>query len=333
MLRLQARVGDLRSVDSSAQSGFRLFRPPAAASIPLEVAPRLWSWNRAGHPDQTRLTTFLDHVESRLREANAPSQPLALQLNVALAPRVDLLAAHDLDNYLIPIVLRLGGDRVVSAWATKSRGGSSTIQIEAAREAALESLAGWKVAHASACGSASSRGWKRQIQDQVAGQCERAPDGPLEMQISYRVGLGRRWNNIWKQSIDALGPILGLVRQSNPFHPLDGRITRLGLHHTPAAGMGFDVGLGIWWREAEGTSACNLMYRLASRFPAVAAFALIRAKYLVPGMKVRVTCRVGALLPHDSRNPRALGNRDEPHVWNYLGESEDASERGSSQSS
>ncbi len=64
------------------------------------------------------------------------------------------------------------------------------------------------------------------------------------MQISYRVGLGRRWNNIWKQSIDALGPILGLVRQSNPFHPLDGRITPLGLHHTPAAGMGFDVGLG-----------------------------------------------------------------------------------------
>jgi hypothetical protein len=94
------------------------------------------------------------------------------------------------------------------------------------------------------------QGLERQIQDQLAAQCQRAPDGPLEMQISCRVGAGRRWSNVWKQSIDALGSILGLVRPSNPFHPLDGRIVRLGLHHTAVAHLGFDVELGIWWRAA-----------------------------------------------------------------------------------
>ncbi|MGE5816286.1 MAG: hypothetical protein ACM36C_17505 [Acidobacteriota bacterium] len=201
---------------------FRLFLSPAASLIPLAVAPRLWSWDHAGHPSQTRLTAFLDHVESQLREAGVPSPPLAIQVNVAVSPGTDLFSSGDLDNYLIPIVLRLGGDRVVSAWGTKSHGGTSTIQIEPAHEAGPESVAGWNFARAIARRSASSKDWKCQIRDQVAAQCERAPDGPLEMQVSYRVGPGRRWNNVWKQSIDALGPILGLTTPGNPFHPLDG---------------------------------------------------------------------------------------------------------------
>jgi hypothetical protein len=109
---------------------------------------------------------------------------------------------------------------------------------------------GWQFARANARGSASGKDWKCQIRDQVATRCQVAPDGPLEMQISYRVGPGRRWNNIWKQSIDALSTILGLVRPENPFHPLDGRLIRLGLHHTLAPSLGFDVELGIWWRAA-----------------------------------------------------------------------------------
>lgn len=40
------------------------------------------------------------------------------------------------------------------------------------------------------------------------------------------------------------------VSPDNPFHPLDGRIVKLGLHHTVADELGFDVELGIWWRAA-----------------------------------------------------------------------------------
>ena len=165
-------------------------------------------------------------------------------------PGADLLSSCDLDNYLTPIARRLGGDRIVSAWATKSHGTASTIQIEAAREAGPELVTGWHFARAIARGSATRENWKCQIRDQVATQCEHAPDGPLEMQLSYRVGRARRWNNVWKQSIDALSPILGLVTPGKPFHPLDGRIVRLGLHHTLERDMGFDVEVGIWWRAA-----------------------------------------------------------------------------------
>jgi hypothetical protein len=241
-------------VNPNSHPDFRLFLPPTASPIPLEIAPCLWTWDHAGHPAQTRLATFLDHVESRLQEAGVPSPPLAIQINVALSPGADLFSSADLDNYLIPIVLRLGGDRVVSAWATKSHGGASSIQVEAAHEAGPETVTDWNFARAIARHSASSKEWKCQIRDQVAAQCERAPDGPLEMQVSYRVGPGRRWNNVSKQSIDALGPILGLTTPGNPFHPLDGRIIRLGLHHTVAADIGFDVELGIWWRAAEGVA-------------------------------------------------------------------------------
>ena len=240
------------TVSSTPQPSFRLFLPPIASPIALTVAPRLLSWDHKDHASQTRLTTFLDHLESRLRGAGMPAEPLALKLNVALAPGADLFSSGDLDNYLIPVALRLGGGRIASAWATKFHGSESTIQIETAREAGPEAMAGWHFARATARGSASSKDWKVQIRDQVAAQCEPAPDGPLEMRISFRVGPSRQWNNVWKQSIDALGPILGLTMPSNPFHPLDGRIVRLGLHHTVAPELGFDVELGIWWRAAAG---------------------------------------------------------------------------------
>jgi hypothetical protein len=249
----QTRSKRGRSVDSrDIQPSFRHFLPPVAGALPLEVAPRLWSWDHAGHPSQTRLTAFLDHAESRLKDAGIPAAPLTLQLNVALGPGTDLFQSGDLDNYLIPIALRLGGDRIVSAWATKSLGGQSSIQVEAAREAGPEAIAGWSSARVRARGSATGSDWKRQVRDQVAAQCVPAPEGPLEMQVGFRVGPGRSWNNLWKQSIDALGPILGLTRPGNEFHPLDGRIVRLGLHHTEAPELGFDVELGIWWRAAEG---------------------------------------------------------------------------------
>jgi len=48
-------------------------------------------------------------------------------------------------------------------------------------------------------------------------------------------------------------PGIGETEQSVP--PLDGRIIRLGLHHTAATDTGYDVGLGVWWRAADGVVA------------------------------------------------------------------------------
>jgi hypothetical protein len=175
-------------------------------------------------------------------------------MNVALEPGTPLLVHRDLDNYLTPLMSRMRSREVVSAWGTKFHGDVSSVQLETAR-LDMDPTTGWGFAHARASGSATSSAWKQAIYDQIAEQAEEAAAGALEMQVSFRVGLERTWINLWKQSIDALGPILGMEDPRHPFNPLDGRIVRLGVHHTLAPELGYDVELGVWWRPAVGFEA------------------------------------------------------------------------------
>ena len=108
----------------------------------------------------------------------------------------------------------------------------------------------WYFAAARATGSPTSQAWKESIQNQIAEQAQAAPVGALELELSFRVGLTRNWVGLWKQSIDALGPILGLENPARRFHPADGRIVHLGLHRTLAPELGGDVELGVWWRPS-----------------------------------------------------------------------------------
>lgn len=76
--------------------------------------------------------------------------------------------------------------------------------------------------------------------------------GPLAAaatEVGLRIGQ-RVWPNLWKQTIDSLGPVLGLTRPDREFHPRDGRIVRLGIHRTDDPPLAFDVEVGIWWRPA-----------------------------------------------------------------------------------
>lgn len=76
--------------------------------------------------------------------------------------------------------------------------------------------------------------------------------GPLAAaatEVGLRIGQ-RVWPNLWKQTIDSLGPVLGLTRPDREFHPRDGRIVRLGIHRTDDPPLAFDVEVGIWWRAA-----------------------------------------------------------------------------------
>jgi len=172
-------------------------------------------------------------------------------MNVAIAPGTPLLVHRDLDNYLTPLMSRMRSHEVVSVWGTKSHAEVSSVQLETARPD-VDLTPDWEIALARASGSATSRAWKQAIYDQITQQAEEAAVGALEMQVGFRVGSNRNWINLWKQSIDALGPILGLEDSRNPFNPLDGRIVRLGMHHTFAPELGYDVELGVWWRPAIG---------------------------------------------------------------------------------
>jgi hypothetical protein len=230
---------------------FKRYRSPESPKLDLPSRPRLASWDRADHLSQRNLALFLDEFEATIAGGDKLTGPLAVQLDVALEPGTPLLVHRDLDNYLTPITTRLKGRDVVSVWGTKVHGTTSTVQVESA-VVATDDLGGWSFAQARPVGSATSAAWKKSLHEQIAQEVAEASPGALEMQVSFRVGPGRAWVNLWKQTFDALGPLLGLEDSRNPFHPLDGRIVRLGLHQTLDARMGFDVEVGLWWRPAGG---------------------------------------------------------------------------------
>jgi hypothetical protein len=83
----------------SPRDGPVRYRRPESSPFELPLRPRLASWNKAGDPDQMRLTQYLDTVEALVatRVAALPD-PLALRVDVGLPDTVRLLDAHDLDN-------------------------------------------------------------------------------------------------------------------------------------------------------------------------------------------------------------------------------------------
>ena len=218
----------------------RWYARPESHPLQLSVAPRLASWNKADDPDQVRLRKYLDDAEVLL-ESSKVKGPRALRLDVGLSPERDLLNMADLDNYAYPLACRLKDPSLVSVWCTKGHSEQSFVRVAPAEEV-LPPSAGWLVATTSA--STSTRAYKEQIRAAVAGAAE-LPPGPVRLQLSFVVGPQRNWLNLWKQTIDALDPILGRTYPNRDWNPLDGRITELGLHLTvdPAAGIAVKVGI------------------------------------------------------------------------------------------
>lgn len=231
---------------------FVRFRAPGGTSIDLGLAPRLASWDAKTSRSQIALGEYLDHISEVTREplAMETNAGLALELLVALPPSVDIASGgYDLDNFLYPVAQRLGAGRFASVWGSKGRGARSIIRIGRAVPESGESD-GWRFATATTDVSTATVAWKRQIAGQVADAL-RAPDGPVEMHISFILSSRRNWAWLWKPAIDALGPILGVDDPMRPFHTRDDRIVRLGLHRTIDDTLRNRVRLGIWWREIE----------------------------------------------------------------------------------
>lgn len=208
------------------------FAMPGNPPLRLPVEPRLASWNKAGHPDQVRLAGYLDVADELLRPHYARlAGPLALRLDVGLSQVVGFLDHRDLDNYLLPLAVRLswsipGG--LACVWGTKQHSANSFVRIEKAVLApGAQSFDRCYTLRTSA--SSQSGKFKEQIRGQLAAAVP-LPPGPVGMQISFTVGPRRNWLNLWKPVIDALGKILGHAPAAGPWSPLDGRIVDLGLH-------------------------------------------------------------------------------------------------------
>ena len=217
--------------------GMRWYSRPEGTAEVLGVTPRLASWERADHPDQVRLRGYLDAAETLLADSRV-DRPWALRLDVGLPTDRDLLDMGDLDNYALPLAARLNGPNLVSVWCTKQHSEQSLVRIEPAHETSPPSTA-LLIAHAT-----SATGYKRQIHAAVADAAP-LPPGPVRLELALVVGPSRNWMNLWKENIDALDPLLGRTYPDRDWHPLDGRVTELGMHVEvdPCAGYAIVVGI------------------------------------------------------------------------------------------
>lgn len=213
-------------------------RPEAAADT-LGVEPAPASWDKAGSPGQARSVAFIAGVQTAVAEhLGATSDPLALRLDIGLPQAIPLLAHHDLDNYLFPLVPRLTastGRQFVAVWATKQH--APTSSVTTCRTQATRDPGGTYSFEVTTTAAADSTAFKEQIRDQItAGQP--LPPGGVALQLAFVVGPRRAWPNLWKPTIDSLGPILGHDAGAGQWNPRDGRITDLGLHRIvdPSAG-------------------------------------------------------------------------------------------------
>ena len=218
----------------------RWYARPEGNNQQVRVAPRLASWDKADHPDQVRLRAFLDDTEA-LIAASRVDGPWALRLDVGLPTGRDLLGMADLDNYVYPLASHLKDPSLVSVWCTKQHCEQSFVRIEAAREMRPSPR---DVLVARTTASASTLAYKEQIHAAVADATE-LPAGPVRLELAFVVGPGRNWLNLWKQTIDSLDPLLGRTRPDRAWHPLDGRITELGMHLTVDPAVRHDVVVGI----------------------------------------------------------------------------------------
>ena len=95
----------------------------------VEERPILASWMRSTHPDQIRLTAYLDRLIAGLSPLPTGAQPLFLHMEIAVSDQRRLLTHHDLENYLTPLFGSrwLDSGKFVLVSATKRVGGLSHI--------------------------------------------------------------------------------------------------------------------------------------------------------------------------------------------------------------
>ncbi len=226
------------------------FARPDGPAITLRTVPRLANYNRSGESGEARLTRVLDHGQEFIDPAlEAVAGPVALRFDVGLPPAVRLLDERDLDNFLLPLTAHLAlssPNPIVSVWGSKRYADETTLRIEAARPQPEPAGPGLLVLTASVVGERDDfkAGLRQQVRDRLADQPPLA-DGPVILELSFVVGPGRNWLDLWWSTLDGLGPLLGQSPAEPEWHPRDGRIVDLGLHGTVDPGLGDDVLIGV----------------------------------------------------------------------------------------
>ena len=244
-------------------SRLQLWEPGPVEQAVTIHKPLLASWNHSDDPAQIRLRAYLDQIQAKLEAflAHAGDQPLFLRLDVARDLKTgargtaldQLLHQYDLENYLTPIVYRLGARRFKLVSATKRVAKISRLSVGFAREIPdLPDRDSWEHFVYPAAGNVLPKDWKHGLRAGLAAKYpDRLPPGPAEVHLAWRCSARRNWVWLWKPTGDAMGPILGEPNPRRPFDPNDDRIVSLGLHLTEDNALGYGLRLGLWWRSVD----------------------------------------------------------------------------------
>jgi hypothetical protein len=214
-----------------------LFARPVGADVSLWRPPAL----------EGRDGGYLDRLEQELGWSRR-GEHLALALDAGLPPTVPVAGeGHDLDDYLFPVVERLGHVRFDAAFATKRHAHRSLIRVGPAAPPA-DALPAPQV-RVRTTASATSIDWKEQVHDACrAATREPAPPGPVAVALRFTVSRRRNWTALWKPALQALGPILGVPDPAMPYRASAGRITSLALHRRWDDLVAHRVEVEVWWR-------------------------------------------------------------------------------------
>ena len=237
----------------SAPATWQLWTQGAVLRQITDLTPRLASWDRKTAPSQIQLQAYLDPIATDLAPILQDRTGLFLHLAVAVQNPAHLLRHHDLENYLTPLVQRLGAGHFTFVSATKRVSGGSQLTVGVAAPVADNAaLAGWDHLTTQPAGRPSDNAWKTDLRAVLIGQQPALlPSGPVDVQIAWRGGQSaeRNWVDWWKPTGDAMGPVLGEPPGGNPFNPSDDRIVSLGLHLQPDSARTPNVAVGLWWRS------------------------------------------------------------------------------------
>src|SRR5262249_354770 len=148
------------------------------------VEPLLDSWNARDDPSQMRLQAYLADLHARLSPL-PENRPLFLEMEIDVGIPGRLLHHCDLDNYLFPVVCRLGSQPLRLALATKCVGGGSRIALGIAEPQCWPPPGYWHFFWCHAGAGAQKPEWKQGIRAALsAGRPALLPPGPIEAHLA-----------------------------------------------------------------------------------------------------------------------------------------------------
>lgn len=232
----------------SAPAGWKLWSMGQPVHVMNGLEPRLASWDHREHPNQLRMNAYLEPVFEKLAPRLAGCGEWAINLIVDVGQEKHLHRGHDVENYITPLVKKLGPQHFVYAAVSKRVGGGSRISIGRAMRCSAEPP--WRGWSGRVLSGLNSREGKLSIRGSLCNIVDAPlPSGPVTVHLAWRLSAARNWAELWKPTGDTMGPVLGEPKfPEKEFNPQDDRITELTLHRIVDDSLDA-IDVGMWWDQ------------------------------------------------------------------------------------